>query len=67
MEFCEKVAAERKITFERFTLADMRPTAVTDRQEEGDEQITDATGHADKRMVNKVYDRRRKRKVRATR
>lgn len=67
MEFCEKVAIERKIPFERFTLADMRPTAVTDRQEEGDEQITDATGHSDKRMVNKVYDRRREKKVRATR
>jgi integrase len=67
MDFCEKEAAERKVAFTRFSLADMRPTAVTDRKEEGDDRIIDATGHSDERMVNKVYDRRRQRKVRATR
>jgi integrase len=56
-----------KVAFTRFSLADMRPTAVTDRKEEGDDRIIDATGHSDERMVNKVYDRRRQRKVRATR
>ncbi|HEF5153860.1 hypothetical protein [Burkholderia multivorans] len=50
-----------------FALRDMRPAAVTDRQEEGDDRIIDATGHADERMVRKTYDRRRQRKVRATR
>lgn len=66
MDYCEKQAAERAIAFERFSLADMRPTAVTTRTEEGDDRIVDATGHADERMVRKVYDRRRQRKVRAT-
>ncbi|WP_176079366.1 hypothetical protein [Paraburkholderia tropica] len=66
MGYCEKVAAERGVAFERFSLADMRPTAVTDRVDEGDDRIVDATGHADERMVRKVYDRRRQRKVRAT-
>lgn len=66
MVYCEKVATVRGITFERFTLADMRPTATTDRLDEGDEKITDATGNSE-RMVRKVYDRRREKKVRATR
>lgn len=66
MGYCAKVAAEREIEFTSFALADMRPTAVTTRAEEGDDRIVDATGHADERMVRKVYDRRRKRRVRAT-
>jgi len=65
--YCEKEAAERSIQFKRFTLRDMRPSAVTDRTDEGDERIVDATGHADGRMVAKIYDRRRQRKVKATR
>ncbi|WP_074298365.1 tyrosine-type recombinase/integrase [Paraburkholderia phenazinium] len=67
MDYCEKEALKREITFERFALRDMRPAAVTDRKEEGDTKIIDATGHSDERMVNKTYDRRRQRKVRATR
>ncbi|WP_176322446.1 tyrosine-type recombinase/integrase [Burkholderia vietnamiensis] len=67
MGYCEKEARARGIEFERFALRDMRPAAVTDRQEEGDDRIIDATGHADERMVRKTYDRRRQRKVRATR
>lgn len=67
MEYCERAAKERGVEFERFRLSDMRPTAVTDRREEGDVDIVDATGHSDQRMINKTYDRRRERKVRATR
>ncbi|GJH31398.1 hypothetical protein CBA19CS91_01595 [Paraburkholderia hospita] len=67
MKYCAEEAQKRGVAFERFTLADMRPTAVTDRKEEGDDRITDATGHSDERMVNLVYDRRKQRKVRATR
>lgn len=67
MVYCEEEAKRREIVFERFTLADMRPTAVTDRSEEGDDRLIDATGHSDERMVRTVYDRRRQRKVRATR
>lgn len=54
MGYCAKEASARGIAFERFALADMRPTAVTDRVDEGDDRIVDATGHADERMVRKV-------------
>jgi len=66
MGYCEKQAVEDQVTFTRFTLADMRPTAVTDRMQEGDARIIDATGHSDGRMVAKVYDRRRTRAAKAT-
>jgi integrase len=58
MVFCESRAAEEGIEFARFSLADMRPAAVTDRMEGGDAQILNATGHVDGRMVGQVYDRR---------
>lgn len=66
MKHCDKKAAEKGIEFTHFTLADMRPTAVTDRLEEGDAKIVDATGHSDGRMVQKVYDRRRTKTAKAT-
>jgi len=66
MTYCEAEAARKEVAFRRFALADMRPSAVTDRMEKGDERIVDATGHSDGRMVAKVYDRRRERKVKAT-
>ena len=67
MEYCGADAKSRAIAFVRLTLADMRPTATTDRLDEGDEQIVDATAHVDERMVRTVHDLRRLRKVRATR
>lgn len=54
------------IPFMRFTLKDMRPAAVTDRVEAGDETIMNATGHSSDRMVKQVYDRRTTKKSRAT-
>ncbi|WP_157633029.1 hypothetical protein [Burkholderia ubonensis] len=60
MGYCEKEAQARGVQFERFALRDMRPAAVTDRQEEGDDRIVDATGHVHERMVRKTYDRRRR-------
>ena len=66
MKYCEAEAAKRGISFERFNLANMRPTAVTDRMEQGDTKITDATGHSDGRMVAKVYDRRKTKVAKAT-
>jgi integrase len=66
MAHCASQAEKDGVTFTRFTLADMRPSAVTDRMEEGDEKITDATGHKDGRMVAQVYDRRRTKSARAT-
>lgn len=66
MAHCEKKAAEEGVAFTRFTLADMRPAAVTDRVDDGDENITNATGHNSERMVKQVYDRRKVKKARAT-
>lgn len=66
MGYCQKKAEKEGKQFEPFTLADMRPTAVTDRMEEGDARIIDATGHSDGRMVAKVYDRRRTKTAKAT-
>lgn len=66
MKHCEAKAIKEGTTFNRFTLADMRPAAVTDRMEGGDERITDATGHSDGRMVAKVYDRRKVKSAKAT-
>lgn len=66
MKHCEARAAKDGTAFTRFTLADMRPAAVTDRMEGGDLHITDATGHSDGRMVAKVYDRRKTKTAKAT-
>ena len=62
MGYCEKRAEAEGVTFERFTLKDMRPKGVTERKERGDVNIKDATGHSDDRMIDKTYDRRRVRK-----
>lgn len=66
MERCESRAKEDGVAFKRFTLADMRPTSVTKRMDDGDTRITDATGHTDQRMVNKTYDRRTVKRFKAT-
>ena len=66
MGYCEVKAKEEGVEFARFTLADMRPAAVTDRKERGDINITNATGHSDERMINQVYDRRTIKKSEAT-
>jgi integrase len=59
-------AEKEGVEFKRFTLKDMRPAAVTDRVDEGDETITNATGHTSDRMVKQVYDRRKTKTARAT-
>jgi integrase len=59
-------AEEDGIPFTRFTLKDMRPAAVTDRVEAGDETIMNATGHSSDRMVKQVYNRRKTKTARAT-
>lgn len=66
MKYCEAKAKNEGMAFTRFALSDMRPAAVTDRMEDGDSAITDATGHSDGRMVQKVYDRRRVKSAKAT-
>lgn len=47
-------AGKDGLAFTRFTLKDMRPAAVTDRVDQGDETITNATGHSSDRMVRQV-------------
>lgn len=59
MDKCEDQAQKAGAAFERFTLSDMRPRGTTSKKERGDTDVRDATGHADDRMVEKVYDRRR--------
>lgn len=66
MEHTRKKAERDGIEFARFTLKDMRPAAVTDRVEDGDDTITNATGHSSDRMVRQVYDRRKTKVARAT-
>jgi integrase len=66
MEHTRKRAEKEGVEFTRFTLKDMRPAAVTDRMEEGDETITNATGHSSDRMVKQTYDRRKTKAARAT-
>jgi integrase len=63
---CADLAKKEGVEFTRFTLSDMRPAAVTDRLDEGDEHITNATGHNSDRMVKQTYDRRKTKKARAT-
>lgn len=67
MKICEDRSTENGTQFLRFTLAEMRPSAVTDRMEQGDNHITDATGHVDARMVSKIYDRRKVKIAKPTR
>lgn len=66
MDQCSKTAENEGISFTRFTLSDMRPAAVTDRVDEGDKFITNATGHNSERMVKQVYDRRKVKSARST-
>lgn len=66
MEHTRKKAEKDGGEFARFTLKDMRPAAVTDRVEQGDGTITNATGHSSDRMVRQVYDRRKTKAARAT-
>ena len=66
MAHCQKKADDEGMAFTRFTLKDMRPAAVTDRVDQGDDAITNATGHSSDRMVKQVYDRRKTKTARAT-
>lgn len=58
MTACEAEAAKRKIPFRKFSLQDCRPMGVSDKLEQGHEDVTDATLHTSEKMVRTVYDRR---------
>jgi integrase len=57
---CVKEAAERGIPFQRFSLQECRPMAVTDKLTRGDIDTKDATGHTSDKMISTIYDRRTK-------
>lgn len=59
MSDCEAKARERKIPFKKFSLQDCRPKGVTDKLDQGDGDVMDATMHTNERMIKTVYDRRR--------
>jgi len=42
------------------------PAAVADKVDEGDKDITNATGHSSDRMVRQVYDRRKTKAAKVT-
>ena len=56
---CVQEAQKRGISFQRFSLQDLRPMAVTDKLTRGDKDTTESTGHTNAKMVSTVYDRRR--------
>lgn len=55
---CVGEAEKRGIPFQRFSLQDCRPMAVTDKLERGDQDTKTATGHTSDKMIATVYDRR---------
>ncbi len=59
MNECEARAAQRGIPFQKFNLQECRPKGVTDKLEQGDTDVMDATMHTNERMIQKTYDRRR--------
>lgn len=58
MNRCETVAKERNEAFVRFSLQDCRPMGVSDKLENGDKDVQDATLHTDGKMIATHYDRR---------
>lgn len=63
MVSCEKVAAQRHMPFQRFSLQDCRPKAVSDKLDKGHKDTQDATGHTSGAMIASVYDRRQIKKA----
>jgi len=63
MRECEKVAVDRKMAFQKFSLQDCRPKGVSDKLERGDTDTQDATLHSDGKMISRVYDRRQERRA----
>ncbi len=54
----DRAEATAPMPWVRFSLQDCRPGGITEKQERGDTDTSDAALHADGRMVAKVYDRR---------
>lgn len=63
MRACEAEAAERKMTFRKFSLQDCRPKGVSDKLSAGHTDTKDATLHSSDAMIVKHYDRRQAKKA----
>jgi len=59
MDLCDAEAKVRGIDFKKFSLQDCRPKGVTDKLQQGDADVQDATLHSNAKMIESVYDRRR--------
>lgn len=55
---CVKEAGKQGKPFQRFSLQECRPMAVTDKLQRGDTDTKTATGHTSDKMIQTVYDRR---------
>ena len=67
MDACAAEAEKRGVPFERFSLQDLRSKGVSDKLDDGAEDVLDATLHTSEHMVRQVYDRRRTRSAKPVR
>lgn len=67
MDHAEKRAAKLERQFKRFSLMDCRPGGVTEKKGAGQDDVYEGTGHADRRMIDSIYDRRRQRSAKPAR
>lgn len=54
----EATRTDQECTFQPFTLRDCRAGGITSKKGRGEVDVYEGTGHADKRMVDQIYDRR---------
>jgi len=60
MAATEEEAKLKNVPFRKFSLQDQRPRGVTDKISAGHTDVQDATLHSSPRLIQRVYDRRRK-------
>ncbi|MGL4576344.1 MAG: hypothetical protein ACRCV9_16290 [Burkholderiaceae bacterium] len=61
MDACEAQAAKEGVAFERFTLRHCRPGGVSEKRQNGEDDVYDGSGHTTRKMIDQAYDRRRTR------
>jgi integrase len=67
MQACAQEAAAAGQPFTPFALRDCRPGGITEKMQNQEQDVFEGTGHADRRMIDQVYDRRRARGATAAR
>ncbi len=60
MQACAVEAEKRGMQFKNFSMQDLRPKGVTDKLTKGHTDVKNATMHKSARMIEKIYDRRKK-------